>query len=35
MPFMLSYTGVVSAGQIKLAGDAMGMPFELVVKKSS
>jgi len=34
MPFMLSYTGVVSAEQIKLTGDAMGMPFELVVKKS-
>jgi hypothetical protein len=34
MPFMLSYTGVVSADQIKLSGDAGGMPFELVVKKT-
>jgi hypothetical protein len=34
MPFMLSYMGVVSADQIKLTGDAMGMPFELTVKKS-
>jgi len=34
MPFMLSYTGVVAPDQIKLTGDAMGMPFELVVKKN-
>ena len=30
----LSYKGVVSAGQIKLTGEAMGQPFELVVKKA-
>jgi hypothetical protein len=34
MPFELSYTGVVSAQEIKLTGDFMGMPFEFVVKKS-
>jgi hypothetical protein len=34
MPFMLTYTGVVAADQIKLTGDAGGMPFELVVKKA-
>ena len=34
MPFMLSYKGVVSADQIKMSGDAFGMPFEFVVKKA-
>jgi hypothetical protein len=34
MPFMLSYKGVVSPDQIKMAGDAFGMPFEFVVKKA-
>ena len=34
MPFMLSYKGVVSADQIKMSGDAFGMPFEFEVKKS-
>jgi hypothetical protein len=34
MPFMLSYKGVVSKEDIKMAGDAFGMPFEFVVKKS-
>ena len=34
MPFMLSYKGVVSPTEIKLTGDAGGMPFEFVVKKS-
>jgi hypothetical protein len=34
MPFMLTYTGVVSGDQIKLSGDAGGMPFEFVVKKT-
>src|SRR5580658_628188 len=34
MPFTLSYKGVVAKDQIKLTGDAAGMPFELVVKKS-
>ncbi len=33
MPFTLIYHGVVAQDQIKLTGDAMGMPFELVVKK--
>ncbi len=33
MPLTLNYTGVVSSDQIKLAGYAGGMPFELVVKK--
>jgi hypothetical protein len=35
MAFTLAYTGVVSADQIKLTGDFMGMPFELVVKKAN
>jgi hypothetical protein len=34
MAFTLSYTGVVSADQIKIAGDFMGMPFEYVVKRA-
>ena len=34
MPFKLDYKGVVSADQIKLSGDAGGMPFEFVVKKA-
>jgi hypothetical protein len=34
MPFMLTYKGVVAKDQIKLTGDAAGMPFELVVKKT-
>ena len=34
MAFTLSYTGVVSADQIKLVADFMGMPFEFVVKKA-
>jgi hypothetical protein len=33
MPFTLSYKGVVSKEEIKLTGDAFGMPFDLVVKK--
>jgi hypothetical protein len=35
MPFTLAYKGVVSADQIKLTADFMGMPFEFVVKKAS
>jgi len=35
MPFTLSFKGVVSGGSIKLMGDAMGMPFELTVKKAA
>jgi hypothetical protein len=31
----LTYKGVVSSDQIKISGDAAGMPFELVVKKAS
>ena len=34
MPFLLTYKGVVAKDQIKLTGDAAGMPFELVVKKT-
>ena len=34
MPFMLSYKGSVSKEEIKLSGEAFGMPFpEFVVKK--
>ena len=35
MPIVLSFKGAVEKTQIKLMGDFMGMPFELVVKKSS
>jgi hypothetical protein len=35
MMFVLNYKGVVEKEQIKFTGDAMGMPFELVVKKSA
>jgi opacity protein-like surface antigen len=35
MPIVLSFKGAVEKEQIKLMGDFMGMPFELVVKKSS
>ena len=31
----LTYKGVVAADQIKISGDAAGMPFEFVVKKAS
>jgi hypothetical protein len=34
MPLTLSYKGVVSADQIKITGDFMGMPFEFVLKKA-
>ena len=34
MPFMLSYMGVVSPDEIKMSGDAAGMPFEFVLKKT-
>lgn len=34
MPLDLTYTGVVTAGEIKMTGDFMGMPFEFTVKKS-
>ena len=35
MSIVLSYKGVVDKEQIKFTGEAMGMPFDLVVKKSS
>jgi hypothetical protein len=31
----LTYKGVVAADQIKISGDAAGMPFDFVVKKAS
>jgi hypothetical protein len=31
----LTYKGIVAADQIKISGDADGMPFEFVVKKAS
>src|SRR5262245_329172 len=33
MPFMLSYKGVVSAEDMKMTGEAFGMPFEFSLKK--
>ena len=33
MPFKLTYTGVVSGNELKVKGDAGGMPFEFVLKK--
>jgi hypothetical protein len=33
MPFKLTYTGVVSGNELKVKGDAAGMPFEFVLKK--
>ena len=34
MPFTIAYKGEVTAEQIKMQGDAAGMPFELVLKKA-
>jgi hypothetical protein len=34
MPFTLTYTGVVSGSELKLKGDAAGMPFEFILKKA-
>ena len=34
MPLTLEYKGIVSADQIKMTADFMGMPFEFVVKKA-
>jgi len=34
MPLVFNYKGVVSAGEIKLSTDFMGMPFEYSVKKA-
>jgi hypothetical protein len=35
MPLVLTYKGVVSAVEIKVNGDAFGMPFEFVLKKAA
>ena len=34
MAITLAYTGVITADQINLTADFMGMPFEFVVKKA-
>lgn len=34
MPFKLTYIGVVSGNELKVKGDANGMPFEFVLKKA-
>jgi hypothetical protein len=34
MPFKLTYTGVVAGTELKVKGDAGGMPFEFVLKKA-
>ena len=34
MPLMLSYKGVIAGDQMKVSGDALGMPFEFELKKS-
>lgn len=34
MPFTLNYTGVVSGNELKVKGEAAGMPFEFVLKKA-
>ena len=34
MPFTLTYTGVVAGSELKVKGDAGGMPFEFVLKKA-
>ena len=34
MPFTLTYTGVVSGNELKVKGDAAGMPFEFTLKKA-
>ena len=33
MPLTLAYKGIVSTDEIKISGDAGGMPFEFVLKK--
>jgi hypothetical protein len=33
-PFKMTYTGVVSGNELKVKGDAGGMPFEFVLKKT-
>ena len=34
MPFTISYKGVVSPDEIKISGEAAGMPFQFVLKKA-
>src|SRR6476660_8880736 len=34
MPFKFTYTGVVSGNELKIKGDAGGMPFEFLLKKA-
>jgi hypothetical protein len=34
MPFKLTYTGVVSGNELKIKGDAAGMPFEFTLQKA-
>jgi hypothetical protein len=34
MPFTLTYTGVVAGNELKIKGDAGGMPFEFTLKKA-
>ena len=34
MQFVLTYTGVVSGNELKVKGEAAGMPFEFVLKKA-
>jgi len=34
MPFDITYKGTITAGEIKVSADAMGMPVEFMLKKS-
>jgi hypothetical protein len=34
MPFDMSYKGVLASDQIKMSGDAAGMPFDFVLKRA-
>ena len=34
MPFTLTYTGVLAGNEVKIKGDAGGMPFEFTLKKA-
>ena len=35
MPFVLNYKGVVSPTELKITGEAAGMPFEVLLKKAA
>ena len=35
MPFILDYKGVVSPTELKITGEALGMPFEVLLKKAA